>query len=274
VITIQISQAPPMVTVFWRFVLSTAIMFAYLFWSKQNMKFEPEMHFWFFLQGIFNFSINYMLTYWSETFIKSGVLAITFTTMVYLNIIFSWLFFKRQVSKRVVFGSILGGLGIVLIFKDDLFITSTSKEIFGLILGLMAALSASLGNMVSLRNIQKGVSISTANTFGMLYGTIFTGLSVIVLGIPWSLPINTSFIGSLFYLSLLGTVVAFAAYNTLLKTLGAEKAAYTTIISPILAILLSFLFEDLKLVPAMLFGIVLCLAGNILVLYKPKPAAN
>lgn len=225
---------------------------------------------WFFLQGVFNFSINYMLTYKAETFIKSGVLAIAFTTMVYFNILFSWVFFKKTVALKVIFGSLLGGIGILMIFKDDLFVSSSSNEAIGMLLGLGAALSASTGNMVSVRNIQNGVGIATANTFSMLYGTLFTGLVVLISGIPWAVPLNMSFVSSLLYLSILGTVVAFAAYNTMLKTLGAEKAAYTTIISPILAILLSYAFEGLKLHPAMIFGIVLCLAGNILVLYKPK----
>lgn len=270
VITLQISQAPPLVTVFWRFVISTLIMFSYLIFTKQNLKFAPQTHVWFLLQGVFNFSINYMLTYKAETFIKSGVLAIAFTTMVYFNILFSWVFFKRTVALKVIFGSLLGGLGILLIFKDDLFVTSSSNEMLGMLLGLGAALSASTGNMVSVRNIQSGISISTANTFSMFYGTLFTGLVVLISGIPWAIPVNFTFISSLLYLSILGTVVAFAAYNTMLKTLGAEKAAYTTIISPILAILLSYTFEGLQLHTAMIFGIVLCLAGNILVLYKPK----
>lgn len=270
VITIQISQAPPLVTVFWRFVISTLIMFAYLKFTKQNLKFSPQTHMWFFLQGVFNFSINYMLTYKAETFIKSGVLAIAFTTMVYFNILFSWIFFKRTVALKVVFGSLLGGLGILLIFKDDLFVTSSSNEVFGMMLGLGAALSASTGNMVSARNIQKGVGIATANTFSMLYGTLFTGAVVLISGVSFDVPNNVSFISSLLYLSILGTVIAFAAYNTMIKTMGAEKAAYTTIISPILAILLSYAFEGLRLHLTMIFGIVLCLAGNILVLYKPK----
>jgi hypothetical protein len=193
--------------------------------------------------------------------------------MVYFNILFSWIFFKKNVSLKVAVGSVFGGLGIILIFKDDLFVSSSSKEMLGVGLGLCAALSASMGNMISVRNIQNGVSISTANTFSMLYGTLFTGLFVLFSGLSWSFPMNPSFIGSLFYLSILGTVVAFAAYNTLLKTLGADKAAYTTIISPIFAILLSYAFEGLKLGPSMLFGIALCLAGNILVLYKPKVVA-
>lgn len=211
-----------------------------------------------------------MLTYWSETFIKSGVLAIMFTTMVYFNIFFSWLFFKKPTTWKVIVGSVLGGLGIVLIFKDDLTVTSTSKEFFGLMLGLLAALSASMGNMISVRNIQKGITISAANSYGMVYGTLFTGIIILALGTPWTLPLSFSFISSLLYLSVLGTVIAFAAYNTLLKTIGAEKAVYTTIISPILAILISYFFEGLNLVPTMIFGIILCLAGNVLVLYKPK----
>lgn len=248
-------------------------MFTYLLISKQSLTFPATTHCWFLLQGILNFSINYMLTYWSETYIKSGVLAIAFTTMVYFNIFFSWLFFKRIVTSRVIIGSILGGLGIFMIFKDDLLNTSSSNELFGLFLGLLAALSASLGNMVSVKNIKRGISISTANSFGMLYGTLFTGCVAIILGNEWTLPINLNFLSGLFYLSIMGTVVAFAAYNTLLKTIGPEKAVYTTIISPILAILLSYSFEGLKLGPVMIFGILLCLSGNILVLYKPKSAS-
>ncbi|MBL7546189.1 MAG: EamA family transporter [Bdellovibrionaceae bacterium] len=242
----------------------------FLKWSKQNLSFDSKTHFWFFLQGIFNFSINYMLTYWAETFIKSGVLAIAFTSMVYFNIVFSWFFFKSQISRQVLFGSLLGGLGILLIFKNDLIHTSSSNELFGLSLGLLAALSASIGNMVSVRNIRAGINIRAAISFAMLYGTLFTLFMIGILKAPWSLPTSTSFVSSLAYLSIFGTVVAFTAYNTLLKTLGADKAAYTTIISPVLAILLSYLFENLHLYPEMLFGIALCLLGNISVLYKGK----
>ncbi len=274
VITIQISQASPLVTVFWRFVISTLIMFAYLKFTKQNLKYSLQTHLWFFLQGVFNFSINYMLTYKAETFIKSGVLAIAFTTMVYFNILFSWVFFKRTIASKVIFGSLLGGLGILLIFKDDLFIRSSNNEVFGMLLGLGAALSASTGNMVSARNIQKGVGIATANSFSMLYGTLFTGVVVLISEVSFRIPFNLSFISSLLYLSIFGTVIAFAAYNTMIKTMGAEKAAYTTIISPILAILLSYAFEGLQLHLAMVFGILLCLAGNVLVLYKPKLRPN
>lgn len=259
-----------MVTVFWRFALSTLIMFAYLKWSKQSLNFDGRTHAWFALQGILNFSINYMLTYWSETFIKSGVLAIMFTTMVYFNILFSWLFFKRAISARVTMGSVFGGVGIFLIFKDDLLNTSSANDLFGLMLGLLAPLSASLGNMAYVRNIQKGITIGAANSFSMFYGTVFTGLTALILGVQWSFPTTPSFVGSLLYLSVFGTVIAFAAYNTLLKTIGPEKAVYTTIISPIFAIIISYFFEDLKLGPAMVIGVVLCLVGNVLVLYKPK----
>lgn len=243
-------------------------MMTYLIIRKKKIIFPLKQHACFFLQGSLNFSINYMLSYYSETFIKSGVLAVVFTSMVYMNIIFSRFFYGKKISSSTIIGSILGGLGILLLFGHDLFQISEKKEFFGLGLGLCAAISASLGNMVALKNIQSNVPISSANAFGMMYGSLLTSICVFISNEKINFHFSTKFVISLLYLAIFGTIIAFSCYNKLLKTIGPEKAAYTTIISPILAILLSSLFENLKLSAYGLFGITLCLLGNYLVLKK------
>ncbi len=116
VITFQIDEASPVTSVFWRFLLATSLLFIFCFIKKQNLRYQPKEHLLFAAQGIFMFSINYMLTYIAETMISSGLVALSFTVLIYYNMFGMRLFFKRPITKNVIFGSALGGLGIVFIF--------------------------------------------------------------------------------------------------------------------------------------------------------------
>lgn len=215
------------------------------------------------------FSVNYMLTYIAETMISSGLVALSFTVLVYYNMFGMKLFFKKPIGHQVLWGSVLGGLGIIFIFLNEiLHFDPGSTTIAGLLIGFLATLSASLGNMVAQRSYQQGLPVMATNTWGMLYGSLFTLLIALVLREDLSIPLTARFLGSLFYLALFGSVIAFGAYLSLAGKIGAEKAAYTSVISPVIALTLSSFFEDFKWTPYILVGVSLCLIGNILTLTK------
>lgn len=215
------------------------------------------------------FSVNYMLTYIAETMISSGMVALTFTLLIYYNMFGMRVFFKKPINRSVIVGSLLGGLGIIFIFLNEiLHFDTSSKTIWGLVIGFFATMSASIGNMVAQKSYQLRIPVLITNTWGMLYGSLFTLLVALIHGDSLAIPLNARFLSALLYLALFGSVIAFGAYLSLAGKIGAEKAAYTSVISPVIALTLSSFFENFVWTPYIMTGVVLCLLGNILTLTK------
>jgi drug/metabolite transporter (DMT)-like permease len=270
VIKFQIQYASAVVSVFYRFLFAALLMFSFNhFVTKRTLKYPLKNHLFFLLQGFFNFSLNYILTYVAEGKMSSGLVALTFTTLVYFNMLGMWLFFHKPISKNVFWGGLLGAVGITFLFwKEILGFHNGVGPILGVCIGVVATLSASAGNMFAYKNHQLKVPVVVFNSYGMLYGSLATLGIGLLRGENFAFPMHTSFIMSLLYLVVLGSVVAFWAYQTLVGTIGADRAAYSSIIAPMLAVLVSSFFENLIFTPYIIAGILFCLLGNILSLKR------
>ena len=141
---------------------------------------------------------------------------------------------------------------------------------YGILIGIIATFCASIGNMFAYKNHTLHIPVMTFNAYGMLYGTLFSFIIALISGENFTFPMTPSFLYSLSYLSLFGTVIAFWAYQTLVGTIGAERAAYTSIISPVIAVLVSTLYEQTTFTLALFVGMILCFMGNLIALKKTK----
>lgn len=273
VIKFQIDSTSPVVGVFYRYLVASAMMFAInIFFIKKSLKYPWANHRFFIMQGFFNFCLNYILTYVSEKYINSGLVALTFTTLIYFNMLGMKVVFKKNVSKNVFFGAVLGFIGIILLFWREISnFNADPATIYGIIVGIVATFCASIGNMFAYQNHRLKVPVMTFNAYGMLYGALFSLVIGLFMRESFYLPTTASFLFSLSYLALFGTVIAFWAYQTLVGTIGADRAAYTSIISPVIAVLISCLFENIIFTPQLFFGMILCFAGNLLALKSAKP---
>lgn len=272
VIRFQIDSTSPVAGVFYRFFLATIIMFL-INWIfiRKPMKYSWSYHRFFLLQGLFNFCINYLLTYVAEKTVSSGLVAVTFTTLIYFNMIGMKVFYQKQITKNLVIGSIVGFLGILLLFWKEIAQSNFNEAtILGIIIGVVATFCASLGNLAAYKNHLNKVPVMTFNSYSMLYGTIFSLIIGLVLKQSFYFPTTSLFVGSLLYLAIFGTVLTFWAYQTLVGNLGAEKAAYTSLISPVIAITFSILFEGVTFNILMFVGMILCFTGNYLALKKSR----
>ncbi|MGZ3774032.1 MAG: DMT family transporter [Pseudobdellovibrionaceae bacterium] len=271
VITFQIDGASPITSVFWRFLLGALLLLGFCFLTKKELRYERKDHLLFAGQGFFMFSVNYILTYVAETMVSSGMTAVAFTSLIYFNMFGTWFFFGKPITRNVVLGSLLGGLGIIFLFLNEIVhFDSNSKTLFGLAMSALGTLSASAGNMISQKIYRKGVPVVIMNAFGMLYGSLFTLSVALLMHQNLTIPLTTKFIGALLYLSLFGSVIAFGAYLTLVGRIGAEKAAYTSVLSPVIALSLSSFFENFKWSYYIMIGVIFCLLGNILTLKQTK----
>ena len=270
-IKFQLGVVDPMLSVGYRFSLAAVFLLLWCRIARLPMRFTMQEHGFMALQGVFLFSLNYLLFYLAELEITSGLAAVIFSTILLMNMLNGAVFLRIPLDAKVFSGAFLGLFGIFLVFRPE--ITSFSMEqqgLRGILLCLLATFSASLGNILSARNQKNSLPIIQTNAFGMGYG------AVLMLAIAWlndaPLTIETTslYLGSLAYLAIFGSIVAFGCYLSLIGRIGADRAAYATLLFPLVALAISTIWEGYQWTPSAMTGIVLILAGNFLMLQQRK----
>jgi drug/metabolite transporter (DMT)-like permease len=270
-ITFQLGQVDPALSIAYRFGLAALILLIYSRLRRLSLRFSVREHFFIALQGLLLFSLNYILVYLAELYLTSGMVAIIFSTVVFLNVFFGALLLGDAIQPRVLAGASVGLLGLVLIFWPELRAFSLDNErALGLLLAATSTVSASLGNIVSARNQRHGLPVIQVNAIGMAYGTLFMTLLVLLRGAPLRFEPTPGYVLSLLYLAVFGSVVAFGSYLTLIGRIGPGRAGYATVLFPVIALILSTLFEGLRWDLVGGLGAALVVAGNVLALLRRK----
>lgn len=270
-IKFQLGVVDPLVSVIYRFFLASFILLIYCRFRSLDLKFSLREHGYMALLGILLFGINYWLVYVAELTLSSGLVAVVFSSIIFLNIINGAIFLRAKIRLYVVYGAIVGIVGIGLVFKEEIFHFSISSEnSFALLLAIIAAVLASLGNITSAFIQKKKLPVIQTNAFAMFYGPFFMLIICLFMGKPFMFDLSFSYVGSLLYLTLFGSIIAFSSYLTLLGNIGADKSAYVTLVIPVIALILSTLFEDYVWTISAIFGVILILTGNFIILRRKK----
>ena len=273
VITFQLGVVAAEASIVYRFALAALLLMVYTLARRLPMRFTPRQHAFIALQGTFLFSLNYILVYLAEQNLTSGLVAIVFSMLILSNVVLGAVFLRNPIRPRVVLGGVIGVAGLALVFGPELagFAQGGGWRL-GLLLSAAAVLSASVGNILSARNQRAGLPVVQTNAYGMAYGAAVTLVIAVVRGVPFTFDPSPSYILSLLYLAVFGSVIAFGTYLTLIGRMGVDRAAYIGVIFPLVALLLSMLFEGLNLGAVGLVGVALVAAGNVLVLNRRRPA--
>jgi len=274
-ITFQLGPVPPEVSVAYRFGLAGLLLLAWCGARRLRLAYSWREHGVMAAQGALLFGINYVCVYRAEGLIASGLVAVTFSLLSPFNMVGARLFFGTTIRPASLVGAALGVAGVALVFLPELSHASEQGHLtLGFGIALVGVVSACLGNLVAARNQRQGLPVVQLNTFGMIYGAALVAAYALAIGRPFVVDRSASYLLSLGYLSLFGSVLAFGAYLTLLGRIGAGNAGYVNAIIPIVALVVSTCFEGLRWHAATVLGVLLCLAGNVLVLRRPaKPSA-
>jgi drug/metabolite transporter (DMT)-like permease len=266
-IEFQIGEVAPEVSVFYRYLFAAVLLFSWCHIRGLTLRFDPRAHIRFVLLGVLLFSVNYIITYHAQLYITSALTAIVFSTMLWMNIINARLFFGTRIDKGTIAGSILGVLGIIFLFLPEVEnLSFADATLYGAGLAVLGALIASLGNMVSQGAQKEGLPIVQSNAWGMFYGAILTGAIAFGQGKAFLFTWTAEYAVSLAYLTVFGSIIAFGSYLTLLGRIGAGKAGYAMVMFPVVAIVISILFEEVILSGQIIAGVSLVLLGNVLIL--------
>lgn len=271
VIKFQLGMVDPLLSVAYRFLLAGFLLISFCLVTGKKMRFSLHEHFLILLLGLSLFGFNYWFVYQAETILTSGVVAIIFSLIIVFNIIFNALLLKGKIKRDVIFAAILGIIGTIFLFKNELKTISLNLEdAFVFILCLGGIVTASLGNILSAYKQKRKIPVLQANAFGMLYGGIAMFLTVLILGKPIVFESTLDYTLSLLYLAIFGSIVAFSTYLKLLGEIGPDRSVYIAIITPAIAIVISTIFEDYNWDLYAFAGIFLLFSGNFLALRFKK----
>jgi drug/metabolite transporter (DMT)-like permease len=270
-IEFQLGTVAPEVSVFYRYLLAAVLLFGWCRYRMLNLRFAAVAHGKFVLLGVLLFSLNYIAAYYAQEHITSALSAIAFSMMVWMNIVNARMFFGTQAGWRVIVGSLLGVLGIAFLFLPQISSFSLSDlTLYGASLAVLGAYLASLGNMVSQSAQKDGLPVLQSNAWAMFYGALLTAAIALWQGREFNFDPAPEYVLSLLYLALFGSILGFGSYLTLLGRVGAHKAGYAMVMFPVVALLVSILFEGLEINVYMLVGVSLVLTGNLMILRRTK----
>ncbi|MCG8710505.1 DMT family transporter [Brenneria sp. 4F2] len=262
------------VSIFWRFLLSSLILLSFLAFTQRLRPLSRRANQLCMLQGLCVFGINFICFYHAIAWISSGLESVIFSMAVLFNAFNSRLFFGQRLTRSVVIAAPLGFIGMVALFWHDLMNMETQPHLlWGAGLCLLGTYGFSLGNMISSQHQRQGRDVMTTNGWGMCYGALWMGIFSLIQGYDFTPEITTRYLGSLFYLAICGSVIGFGAYFSLVGRIGASQAAYATLLFPLIALSVSTIYEDYHWQPNAVIGLLLILAGNAVMFYRPRRMA-
>jgi drug/metabolite transporter (DMT)-like permease len=267
----QLGTVAPEWSVAYRFALAAALLAIWCVATGRSMRFSARNHFFIAALGVTLFGLNYICVYWAERYVASGLVAVVFSTIVFMNPIGMRFAFGTPLSARMFIAATLGVAGIALLFLRELTAARSGGDAgLGVAFGLIGTVVASGGNMVAMRNHDAGIPTFPGTAWGMAYGAVTAAVVAAIEGVPMSFDISAEYLLSLAYLSVFGSVVAFGAYFTLLKRIGGGPAAFVGVATPIIALALSTLFEGYRWTWIAVIGVVLAVIGNWIALLPPR----
>jgi len=271
-IKFQLDALAPEPGVALRFLCAAVLLSGYCRWRGIAMRFPMRMHALFAVQGLAGFCVSYIFVYHAERYIVSGLVAVGYAASPLANLVLARALFGTPMSARVALGGTLGLAGIVLIFMHEFARLSLDEALpTGAALTMSAVLLSSVAGMAATRYHQFGIHGWAPLTWAMLYGGAATASFALGSGHPFTIAWSAAFVASFAYLVVGGSILAFGAFYALVHRIGVARAGYVGVMTPVVALIVSSLFEGFHWTAPALLGMALAVAGNLLALAGPAP---
>ena len=273
VIRDQLGPVPATWSVTYRYVIASAAMFAYAAWKKETLRIGREGHLLAFGFGVPQFFFNFNFVYAAEHYITSGIVAVVFALLLVPNSLLAWLFLKHRITPRFLIGSAVAMAGVGLLFVNEIRHSDVAPRAvtIGIGLTMLGVLSASVSNVMQASSRLRSRPIASMIAWGMFYGTIVNALFGWAVYGPPVFEARFGYWLGLVYLGLFASALAFTIYFSILRIVGPGRAAYSSLVVPIIAMALSTIFEDYHWSRLAVAGGLLAMAGLFIALRARAP---
>lgn len=262
-ITYQHGDISPMYSVGFRFALAAALLGLWCWYHKLSLKLPLKTHFVMLGVGCCLYTLDYVFLYFSQQYIVSGILAVLSASVVYFTVMLRTLVLRKPLRGEVLLGATISGAGLYFLFAPEMADIEVGEGLKnGLMLAAVSFFFAAVGNVLSETGLDEDTPVVQFNFFAMSYSLIFTFGYAIISGKPFAIPQEVTWWLSLLYLSLFGSVFAFGAYMKLVKNMGSDKSSNVILVYPLVALVISTLFEDYQWTLIGLIGVFCIMLGN------------
>lgn len=270
-ITYQLGSVAPEVSVSHRFLLAAAIIAVLCRVRGLSLRFTRAEHVALALLGVSMYGASYIFVYHAEQHLASGLVAIGYSASPLMSALGTRLFFRQPLTGRIAVGSVAGIVGITLVYWP-LFagLAHNRDALLGALFILLAVLISTAGGLLAQQNHQRKLHGWPTMAWSMGYGGLFAFIAALGLGRPWSIDLSAPYLLSLLYLAVLGTVVTFYGWLTLVGRIGIARASYVGVMAPVVALFVSTAFEGFVWHPLTVAGVAVSVVGNVLVLGGSK----
>lgn len=272
VIRDQLGVVPAGWSVTYRFAIAAVGMFILTAAIREPLKIDRQMMLWSMLLGLLQFSLNFNFVYAAEHHITSGLVAVIFALLIVPNALLARWWLGRKVGRSFILGSGIASIGVACLMLREYRVAPVGGDevLVGLMLTLCGIVSASISNVLQVvPNVARFPTV-TILSWSMLWGTVINAVLAFALHGPPSFDPRAEYLAGVLYLGIIGSVVTFPLYFNLIRTIGPGKAAYTGVLVPVIAMMLSTLFEGYSWSLLAGVGAVLAMVGLLVAMQARK----
>jgi drug/metabolite transporter (DMT)-like permease len=262
-ITLQLGVVDPVVSLVYRFTLASLVLGLWALMRREPVRLTWPQHAAAAGVGVFMFAADYAFTYAAELRIVSGLVALIFATLAFVNLVIFRALLGKRAPQHAWVAAAVGVAGVVLLSWSEIVQSRIdSGTVFGVALAFGAVLLSGIGNVFAYRGEAAGAPLAASTAWAMAYGALALVLYALLSGKHWSFEPTARYVLSLCYLALVGSVLAFTLYFGLARRRGYTMASYILALTPLLAMVMSSVFEHKRWPPVTLAGVALVLWGQ------------
>ena len=272
VIRDQLGLVPPQWSVSYRFVIAAIAMAGLAKLKGRPLLLDRQgMQAALFI-GIAQFCINFNSVYLAERHITSGVVATIFALLLIPNSLLGWFFLGQRPGRRFAVGSLVAVAGIALLCIHELRSNPapTAEVVTGIGWTLLGLTAASSANVYQAREHVRRHHLASLLAWSMAIGALIDmALAWIVSGPPVFTP-RIGYWAGVLYLSLLASALGFSLYFPVVRKIGPGKAAYSSVLVPVIAMAFSTVLEDYHWTAMAVAGAFLTLVGMLIAMSRGR----
>lgn len=274
VIRDQLGSVPVGWSVTYRFLVAGIVMLGYA--AIRGERIALDARGWGFAAalGVLQFCFNFNFIYRAEGFITSGLVAIVFALLLVPNAVFGRIFLGQQLGRQLLIGSSVAMAGVTLLFVHEAQADphGPGASLEGVAWTLAGVLSASIANVLQATDTARRYPMVSTLGVAMLIGAALDGAIAWVLTGPPVIEWRLGYLIGIGYLGIFGSAITFTLYFGILRVIGPAKAAYSGVIVPVIAMLLSTAFEGYRWSALAVAGAALAMLGLVIALRARRPA--
>jgi drug/metabolite transporter (DMT)-like permease len=274
VIRDQIAVVPPSWSISYRFLIAGIAMAIYARVKRKSLVLDARGYAFAAIIGTALFAFNFNFVYRAEHYVTSGLVAVVFALLLVPNAVFGRIFLGQKLGRQLMLGCAVAMAGVALLFVNEARVDPHGPQsaTIGIALTLGGVLAASIANVMQGSAFAKRYPMAPMLAIAMLIGATLDATFAWITTGPPVFELRLGYIAGILYLGIFASALAFPLYFNVIRAIGPAKAAYSGVIVPVIAMILSTIFEQYHWSTLAVAGAVLAGAGLVIALSARRPA--